>query len=90
MSGKRAPRPMPYWHAGIVYRRVGRARWERDVPIPFYCDWDTVRMISVRHKVSRSSANVRRYGQGHPYARSVLALRPRSYIIRRHTMGGWR
>ena len=81
---------MPYWHAGIVYRRVGRVRRHRDAPVPFYADWDTVRMIHVRRRVSVSAANVRRYGQGHRTPRPVLSLRPRSYLIRRHTIGGWR
>jgi len=85
-----APRPMPYWHAGIVYRRVGETRRHRDAHIPFYCSWDTVRLISIRRRVRSSSANVRRYGQGHPTPRPVLSMQPRSYLIRRHTIGAWR
>ena len=90
MTDDRKPRPMPYWFAESTYRRVGRVRRQRNAPIPFYCDWDTVRMLAIQRRVSQSSANVRRYGQGHPYAKAVLSMVPRSYLIRRHTFGAWR
>ncbi len=40
--------------------------------------------------VMPSAANVRRYGQGHRTTKPVLSMRPRSYLIRRHTKGAWR
>ena len=89
-ADRRRPRPMPYWFANLTYRRVGKVRLQRDAAIPFNCDWDTVRMLAIRRRVSQSPANVRRYGQGHPYAKAVMSLQPRSYLIRRHTIGAWR